>query len=513
MKFINSLPSIIDQEQRKNLVNFILKQSNLREIVWDNVVEDKIKELESLKLKQIPFLAKFDEQTLLNQMEDIFINVVALVKENDLISDRLSIHEMIRKDEVKNINSTESNSIELLVEATLGNRQLNVELKNNRVELTPTNVLYYEPSSISVQYYPAFLKYIQANTPDIETLSSGTIRGFWAADIYTDMRTDVGAIIEFNYDSPIDFTDITIRTIGKYNAVINTIEYYNLTTSTWEEISITESYNKEFYFNFESPFTSNKVRIDIRQPHYDYVWDTILDDAYLIRDYVIAGRDLNVIKNDRIEKVMEGENPTLIERYQIDNKYKYQIGAYNIQVFRKTYNNVDGIFRSKRFTVNDVINNIKLEVVEETPGDSSISHKIVYFDNSFIDITPSEDTSIDKAFLKIEKFSGLQYNKIELSNYPFIDSNQGRNISVIVNAEATNFVDSFTYESDLQFMVSGNNVFLNRISENDIITIQYWHKTPYITVESTLNNGDDGVVFFTPRINEMDVYINGDIVS
>ena len=67
MKLLNHLPSVIEKEQLKNLTNFLLEQADLRQIVWDTVLDDKIKDIDQLVLKQIAYSLKYDYNTMKKQ--------------------------------------------------------------------------------------------------------------------------------------------------------------------------------------------------------------------------------------------------------------------------------------------------------------------------------------------------------------------------------------------------------------------------------------------------------------
>ena len=114
MKLLSSLSTVLEEEQIKSLEKFLLSQADLRTVVWEDVLEDVIKNFDDLEFEKIFFLEKFDINKLSKEIQSVFISTLALLQEDSIIQDTISKHEMIHKDEVKSINDIGKKSIGIL---------------------------------------------------------------------------------------------------------------------------------------------------------------------------------------------------------------------------------------------------------------------------------------------------------------------------------------------------------------------------------------------------------------
>ena len=512
MKLLDSLATVLEEEQIKALEKFLLSQANLRTIVWEDVLDNVIKNFDDLEFEKIFFLEKFDINKLSKEMQSVFISTIALLQEDAVIQDTISTHEMIQKDEVKSINDIGKKSIGILSGADERQHNRNIEIKNNILSLIPVTVQKYDPFQINVLYYPSSLEYIVGNIPDNDAVQAGTFSGYWSADIYTNRRNPVGAIVTLEYPSVINFNNIDLRGASTYPLKLNTLEYYNDAGAVWVDITPDMEYSKDFFLTFQDTYLTTKIRMDLQQPHYDYIWKKEVDDAFIIRNTVITGRDITLIKNNRIEQIIKDEPLELIDRETIENKFKYEVGAYNINVFLKTFINQDGVFRSRAFQVDDVINDVKILSTATALGD--ITYRLIQSNSSYVEYLSSTDLPTDTKipittnFFKSEKHTDLEYNKIELENYPFIEPPTYDVVTKVNGTEAT-FVEKFTGTNELEFIVSGNSVYVNTNLRGKLVEVRYWHKTNSVVLEVILNTGGDGFTFYSPEVSFLDLEING----
>ena len=568
MKLLNSLPSVLSDAQIKALEQFLMQQAELRQIVWEDVLADVIKNFDDLDFGRTEYLSKYNFNKMSKELQSVFISTIALLKEDAVIQDILATHEMIHKDEVKSINDINENAIGILSGADEARHNKNVEIKNNILSLIPVTVQKYAPVAYDIQYYPSSLEYVTGNIPDNDNVKSGTFSGYWAADIYTNRRVPVGAVVTIEYPSIISFNNINLRGATTHPLDITSIEYYDVTLADWVDITPDDlEYAKDFYITFSEIYQTNQIRFNILQPHYDYILNNMVDDAFIIRDTVIAGRDITRIKNNRLDKIVKDQPVELIRREILKNKFKYEVGAYNINVFLKTYINEDGIFRSSSYTIDEAIDNVKISATASATGD--IVYRLIQENSGYVtygnenygefDLVNDEPTSEELAsrerivntttgisqltgvdveadtiyewtgttwiqreehdlpldakipvtdiFFKIEKHNDIVSNKVELDNYPVTDVNHV--IAAKVDDIAATHVQEFSGTQALEFIVSGNNIYMSRPLAGKRVEVSYWYRTKTLVLEAILNTNALGFSFASPEITVLDLEING----
>ena len=609
MKLLNKTPSVLEKEQRKNLENFLRQQEDLRQLVWEEVLENKIKNLDTLDLHSVLYMQEFKEDDFEDQLQNILINLLVLSKENKVIQDILSVHEIIHKDEIKTFNDTVKKSLNLLVTESDA-QQINVEYRDNKLVMRPSNVMSFEPSSVHVQYYPNFLEYIVTNSPDTKSISPGTFLGHWHSEIYMNERINVGAKIILEYPSPISFNHLDLRGASTYPYHINKIEYYDLVEDEWRDITLEnikpsvisvlsfppsapshgdrhlcidtiepygpypgfqanliyewdqslnsgaggwfgiepeegdivriENQNRymrytgvqwvhyyrearrDFFFSFDQVYNTNKLKIEISQPHYDYIWEKRVDDVVTIRDFILKGKDIDIIKNNRTTRLLNKDELVFIDTRILKNKFKYELGLYNIHVYRKTYVDRDSIFRTRRFTADDIINIVQIEAEDMLPKESKIKYRVLQSNDTYLrydigqedtrDLPLNKNIPVTDVFVEFERFTDLETNMIPLKHYPLVD--QTRDIFVTVDGEDNNgvLVDEFGFDENLECQLSGKNIYTNRPLRDSIVTVRYHYKTTDIRLEINMNTGKPGYSFYTPQITDLRVKINGEDV-
>ena len=155
MKLINSLPNVFDKEQIKGLEKFIMKHADLRHIVWDNILEDILIDIDNFSLDKLQMFAENNPDILEDQLEKVFINLVALAYENATIKQTISTHESIRKDDVKGMTDLGTKKIDILAQSDKEQYSKNVIIKNNILGLNPGSTQYYSPSKVNVVIFQA----------------------------------------------------------------------------------------------------------------------------------------------------------------------------------------------------------------------------------------------------------------------------------------------------------------------------------------------------------------------
>ena len=514
MKLLDDIQSKIRLNQIENLYKYVLKRAEEEDIVWDDIVEDIIKDFDDFSLEDVEYLMKFDFDSFKKQLESIILNTLVLVDENERLKDIISNHEIIRKDEVKHLTDKIQKSIDIIARSDNEYYENNVRIKNDIMYLISNKVNHYQPNKIRIQYEPSSMEYIVGNFPDNDNLGDGTYSGYWNADIYLNRKNNVKGIITLEYDRNIRFNNINFRsaTINRVN--INKVKYYDLEDGEYIDITPEDTnYKKDFYFEFNEMYITNKIKIEVEQPHYDYILEKDVNDVNIIRDSVISDRNIVDIKNRRIQGVINDEPFKLVDRKNLKNKYKYELGAYNIEVFSKTFINQPGSFKTNEFSIEDDMKNVKIIARDNKPEDSEIKYRLIQDDKSYViddqnnrNLTPGENISIDKIFRESEKFVDLDYNKLELDYYP----NSGNpDFTVKVDGDIINEVEEFTQEDQVEFIHSGKNLYFNKDLSGKVVEVTYLRKTSSLVLELELRTNKEGYAFYTPSVNYLNLEING----
>jgi len=517
MKFIKNIKSVLNEKQVESLTRFIQKQVDLRQIVWEDVVDRYIKDFENLKFDKVEFLQELIEKKISKELQSAFIASMALLYEDSLITQTLSRHEMLYKDDVKSITDKNLETLSIISAQDQRFHARNVRIKNGVLSLIPNKSQNFNPESIEVKYYPSGLEYIIGSAPDTREIRQGTFSGYWLSQVYTSTKINAGAVVTLNYPSVVSINNIEFRSAAALPIKITSLEYWDPEAGEWLAYSLEdEYYGKNINIILPEMLSTTKIRLTVQQDNYKYVFKKELTDAAVIRDCVIGGRDIENVKNKKVMRVIKGQPLELISRKTVDNKYMYEVGAYSINTYLKTFINVDGVYRTQRYEFD--AHPMKARIIAKSNDVGSIKYRLVQEDASYvlydgnIDLTPGVEIPIQKTFFKLETFTDIRSNKVSIARIPDLDET----IIVKVGSESATLVDKFTDNDTLQYMVSGRNIFINKGLKDKEVEVRYKHKTATIVLEVILNTYDpydpdavQGYSFETPEVYKLDLEIDG----
>lgn len=515
MKLIDKFESIFNTKQESLLEKLLFKKIGEGSIRWKDLFTEELKKrlpnlINGLKLNRVISRTKVNTNSIQRNMEDIEITLASLAAEAEDIQNKISHHEMFRKDTVNIYFDISQDLLNVFNNEIKDYKTNNVIIKDGIIELYPTTLVDFPVKNVSVEYFPDNYLDKTGNDPTPENLIPGTDENYWLTEVVTGRRTTVGAYVILGFNGQVNFNILQLATSGKYPVRVSKVEIK--VGTTWQEIDV---YGDKIgkYITLTtlddsgnaSSYTTSYIRLTLIQDKPDFIWERTINNE---NEALITP---STEKTNILTNYIYKDEFALFKEQTIKNIYSYIFGLYFTRVINKSYDGDSiGHFYSKKFTNDKRYRYIEIKSEEYVPSPYTIEYKLIQHDGTYANVTtddgldavaPNKRLALDNTFQAIDSFSNKTGNTILLEHFPertnFICSKNGKDVRL---------VSQFDDRNDDQVIILNNVIYFNKsLTLNDIINIRYIHYSDSIIIHAILKTNTTYHTTDTPKLLSLDL--------